>query len=550
MIRAAGAREVHLRLGSPPITGPCHYGIDTPTREELIASTHSIEEIREFLGVDSLGYLSLDGMLRAAGSRQRLLSRLLLRPVSHPDSGGSGAAAARVPAHRHARMSGPYTQPLVYFFGQGRADGTAAMKDILGGKGAGLAEMTTIGIPVPPGFTIASSLCLHYLESQQFPKRLRVEVENTPPAPGGGHREALRRRGESAARLGALGRGGLDAGHDGDDPQPRAQRRHGRGTRAARAATPRFAWDSYRRFVQMYGSVVFDLSKQPFEQLLEEQRQRCGVERDIDLPLEDVQALVRRVQGAHPRRRPAASSPTTRCASSGARSRRCSRAGTPAARSTTGSCTTSPTRMGTAVNVVAMVFGNLGEDSGTGVAFSRDPSTGERALYGEFLLNAQGEDVVSGSRTPLPIAALREKLPHAYQELERVARTLERHFRDVQDMEFTIERGMLYMLQTRRGQRSGQAAVRIACDMVDEGLISEEEAVARIPPNDLEPAAPPDDRSHQQARPAHDRPAGAARAPPAAPRCSTPTAPRRWAAPDRRRSWCGGRPRPRTSTAW
>jgi pyruvate,orthophosphate dikinase len=144
-----------------------------------------------------------------------------------------------------------------------------------------------------------------------------------------------------------------------------------------------------------------------------------------------------------------------------------------------------PDSMGTAVNVVAMVFGNLGEDSGTGVAFSRDPSTGEQSLYGEYLLNAQGEDVVSGSRTPLPISKLKDQLPHAYQELERVGRTLERHFRDVQDMEFTIERGNLYMLQTRRAQRSGHAAVRIACDMVDEGLISEQEAVARIPPNDL-----------------------------------------------------------------
>jgi pyruvate, orthophosphate dikinase len=144
-----------------------------------------------------------------------------------------------------------------------------------------------------------------------------------------------------------------------------------------------------------------------------------------------------------------------------------------------------PDSMGTAVNIVAMVFGNLGEDSGTGVAFTRDPSTGEQRLYGEYLLNAQGEDVVSGTRTPLPIDRLREQLPHAYQELERVARTLERHFRDVQDMEFTIERGNLYMLQTRRAQRSGHAAVRIVCDMVDEGVITEAEAVARIPPNDL-----------------------------------------------------------------
>jgi pyruvate,orthophosphate dikinase len=157
-----------------------------------------------------------------------------------------------------------------------------------------------------------------------------------------------------------------------------------------------------------------------------------------------------------------------------------------------------PDSMGTAVNVVAMVYGNLGEDSGTGVAFSRDPSTGARGLYGEYLLNAQGEDVVSGSRTPLPIATLKERLPASYQELDRVARTLERHFRDLQDMEFTIERGKLYMLQTRRGQRSGHAAVRVACDMVDEELISEEEAVARIPPNDLNQLLHPTIDPHSQ----------------------------------------------------
>jgi pyruvate,orthophosphate dikinase len=157
-----------------------------------------------------------------------------------------------------------------------------------------------------------------------------------------------------------------------------------------------------------------------------------------------------------------------------------------------------PDTMGTAVNIVAMVFGNLGEDSGTGVAFSRNPSTGERILYGEYLLNAQGEDVVSGSRTPKPIPSLKEQLPHAYQELERMARTLERHFRDVQDMEFTVERGRMYMLQTRRAQRSGHAAVQVACDMVDEGLISEEEAVARIPPHDLNQLLHPTIDPHSQ----------------------------------------------------
>jgi pyruvate,orthophosphate dikinase len=380
-------------------------------------------------------------------------------------------------------MSGPYTQPLVYSFGQGRADGTAAMKEVLGGKGAGLAEMTTIGIPVPPGFTIASNICLHYLESHQFPKRLQAQVENalqrletaTGKHLGDGDNPLLVsvRSGAAVSMPGMmdtiLNLGLNDVTVEGLTKQ---------------SGNSRFAWDSYRRFVQMYGSVVFELSKQPFEQILDEHKQRCRVERDIDLPAEEMQTIVRRFK-EHVRAESGHAFPEEpldqlwRAIAAVFESWNTRRA------IDYRKLHDIPDSMGTAVNIVAMVFGNLGEDSGTGVAFSRDPSTGEQRLYGEFLLNAQGEDVVSGSRTPLPIGMLREQLPHAYQELERVARTLERHFRDVQDMEFTIERGNLYMLQTRRAQRSGHAAVRIACDMVDEGLISELEAVARIPPNDL-----------------------------------------------------------------
>jgi pyruvate, orthophosphate dikinase len=393
-------------------------------------------------------------------------------------------------------MSGPVAQPLVYFFGQGRADGTAAMKDVLGGKGAGLAEMTTIGIPVPPGFTIASSLCLSYLESHQFPKRLQTQVENalhrveaaTGKHFGDGDNPLLVsvRSGAAVSMPGMmetiLNLGLNDVTVEG----------------LTRLSTnPQFAWDSYRRFVQMYGSVVFDLPRKGFEEILEEHRHRFGVERDIDLPVAELQAVVQRfkqhVRGQTGRDFP--SDPLDQLW------------GAIAAVFESWNTRRAidyrklhdiPDAMGTAVNVVAMVFGNLGEDSGTGVAFSRDPSNGERALYGEYLLNAQGEDVVSGSRTPLPIATLKDRLPASFQELERVARTLERHFRDVQDMEFTIERGTLYMLQTRRGQRSGHAAVRIACEMVDEELISEEEAVARIPPHDLNQLLHPTIDPHSQ----------------------------------------------------
>jgi pyruvate,orthophosphate dikinase len=380
-------------------------------------------------------------------------------------------------------MSGPYTQPLVYSFGQGRADGTSAMKDVLGGKGAGLAEMTTIGIPVPPGFTIASNICLHYLENRQFPKRLQSQVENVlqrlEAATGKhmGDRDnplLVSVRSGAAVSMPGMMETILNLGLNDVTVEGLARQ----------SGNPRFAWDSYRRFVQMYGSVVYELSKRPFEHILEQQKQRCRVERDIDLPVEEMQGIVRRFK-EHVRAETGREFPDEPLDQLWG-----------AIAAVFDSWNTRraidyrklhdiPDSMGTAVNIVAMVFGNLGEDSGTGVTFSRDPSTGEQRLYGEYLLNAQGEDVVSGTRTPLPIGKLKEQLPNAYQELERVARTLERHFRDVQDMEFTIERGNLYMLQTRRAQRSGHAAVRIACDMVDEGVITEQEAVARIPPNDL-----------------------------------------------------------------
>ena len=380
-------------------------------------------------------------------------------------------------------MSGAYSQPLVFFFGQGRADGTATMKDVLGGKGAGLAEMTNLGIPVPPGFTIASSLCQTYLETSSFPPRLRHQVETalqrleaaTGRQFGGGANPLLVSvRSGAAVSMPGMMETILNLGLNDHTVEGLTRQSN----------NPRFAFDSYRRFVQMYGSVVFDLPKQPFEHLLEQRKNACKVARDIDLPVEelaalthDYKALCRKETGKEFPDDPmdqlwgaiaaVFESWNTRRAIDYRKMHDI------------------PDSMGTAVNVVTMVFGNMGEDSGTGVAFTRDPSTGERSLYGEYLLNAQGEDVVSGIRTPEPITTLKEKMPQAFSDLENMARTLERHFRDVQDMEFTIEKGRLYMLQTRRGQRSGHAAVRVACEMVDEELISEEEAVARIPPNDL-----------------------------------------------------------------
>ncbi len=381
-------------------------------------------------------------------------------------------------------MTSSYSEPMVYFFGQGRADGTATMKETLGGKGAGLAEMTNLGIPVPPGFTIASSLCITYLETGSFPPGLRPQVERSmqrlEAATGrqfGGAESPLLVSVRSGAAVSMPGMMETILNLGLNDTSVKGLERQ--------ANNARFAYDSYRRFVQMFGSVVFECPKQKFEDLLEQRKQAGKVTREIDLPAEELKALVadykdliRQSTGKEFPEGPmdqlwhaiqaVFESWNTRRAMDYRRLHEI------------------PDTLGTAVNVVTMVYGNLGEDSGTGVAFTRNPSTGEKELYGEYLLNAQGEDVVSGTRTPQPIHTLQESLVEAYTALEKTARTLERHFRDVQDLEFTIERGKLYMLQTRRAQRSGHAAVRIACEMVDEGVISEEEAVARIPPNDLD----------------------------------------------------------------
>ena len=281
-------------------------------------------------------------------------------------------------------MSGPYVQPLVYFFGQGRADGTAAMKDVLGGKGAGLAEMTTIGIPVPPGFTISSSLCLSYLENRQFPLRLRSQVENSlqrlEGATGkhfghGANPLLVSVRSGAAVSMPGMMETILNLGLNDETVEGLA----------AQSRNPQFAWDSYRRFVQMYGGVVFGLPKKPFDTMLEARKTRLGIERDIDLPAEEFQGLVRDFKALIRSERghdfpeepldqlwgaiaAVFESWNTRRAIDYRKLHDI------------------PDSMGTAVNIVAMVFGNIGDDSGTGVAFSRNPSTGERALYGEYLL--------------------------------------------------------------------------------------------------------------------------------------------------------------------
>jgi len=373
----------------------------------------------------------------------------------------------------------------VYFFGPGRADGSAAMRDILGGKGAGLAEMANLGLPVPPGFTISAKLCLTYLEQGTFPDELREEVDR--------HLKQLERISKKkfgdpknpllvSVRSGAavsmpgmmetiLNLGLNDATVEG---------------LIAGSKNPRFAYDTYRRFVQMYGDVVYDLGKEPFAEVLEEFKARRRVGRDIDLPADDLEALVREFKSIIQAKRGAPFPEDPFAQLWGAieavfKSWRTRRALD--YRKVHGI----PDDLGTAVNVVAMVYGNMGDDSGTGVAFTRDCRTGQNVLNGDFLANAQGEDVVSGARTPEAIAKMkRGALGKVYRELERIADKLERHFRDVQDIEFTFEHGRLFMLQTRRAQRTGLAAVRTAVEMVDEGLITPDEAVQRVPPQDLD----------------------------------------------------------------
>ena len=375
-------------------------------------------------------------------------------------------------------------KPSVYFFGNGRADGTREMKAELGGKGANLAEMTNLGVPVPPGFTIASWRCLEYLRARAVDPALRAEVDRNvarlEETTGRGLGDAANPllvsvRSGAAASMPGMMETILNLGLNDRTVEGLARQ----------SGSARFAYDSYRRFLQMYGDVVLGVPARDFEHLLRAKRLTAGVETDAELSedalrnlVEEYKALVRSVTGREFPMDPQAqlwgateavwNSWTLKKAVDYRR------------------VNSIPEDMGTAVNIVAMVFGNLGDDSGTGVAFTRDPSTGERRFYGEFLVNAQGEDVVAGTRDPLVIDEMAQRLPGAYAELLATQDRLERHYRDMQDLEFTVERGKLYLLQTRTGKRTAAAAVRIAREMVDEGLITPHEGVLRVQPSQLD----------------------------------------------------------------
>ena len=371
-----------------------------------------------------------------------------------------------------------------YFFGNGKAEGTKDMKTILGGKGANLAEMTNLGVPVPPGFTIACDVCIAYLRDGSAPAGLREEVEKNLAR----LEEASGKRfGDPANPLLVSVRSGAPMSMPGMMETILNLGLNDRtvGGLARASGNARFAYDSYRRFIQMYGDVVLGVGHNKFEQLLAAKRLMAGVETDAELSEESLRNLVEEYKGLvrATTGRPFPMNPVEQLwGAIEAVWRSWTLKKAQDYRKHAGI----PDTLGTGVNVVSMVFGNLGDDSGTGVAFTRNPSTGERKFYGEFLVNAQGEDVVAGIRTPLSIDEMATRLPAAYEQLLSTQARLEQHYCDMQDIEFTVERGTLYLLQTRTGKRTAAAAVRIATEMVAEGMIESREAVLRVPPDQLD----------------------------------------------------------------
>ena len=368
----------------------------------------------------------------------------------------------------------------VYLF----KEGNASMRNLLGGKGANLAEMTSIGLPVPQGFTVTTEACSKYYEDgkmlsqevvdQIFAALSKVEEEQNKKF--GDKQNPLLVSVRSGARASMPGMMDTILNLGLTDESVEAL--------ATLTGNPRFAYDSYRRFIQMFADVVMEIKKENFEALLENKKEEKGVELDTELDANDLKDLVKQFKVKYLELKGEAfpqdpNEQLLEAVKAVFRSWDNPRA------NTYRRLNNIPYSWGTAVNVQAMVFGNMGDDSGTGVAFSRNPATGEKELYGEYLFNAQGEDVVAGIRTPHPIAHLKEDNPALYEEFKRIANTLEQHYRDMQDMEFTIEKGRLYMLQTRNGKRTAQAALQIAIDLFNEGLISEQEAVLMVEPSSL-----------------------------------------------------------------
>ncbi|TMG45623.1 MAG: pyruvate, phosphate dikinase [Chloroflexi bacterium] len=373
----------------------------------------------------------------------------------------------------------------VYLFANGKAEGNAKMRDLLGGKGAGLAEMTNAKLPVPPGFTITTAACNAYFAAKKkLPPGLWDQVERALATV---ERTAKKKLGDPKDPLLVSVRSGAAMSMPGmmDTVLNLGLNDESRKGLARLTKNERFAWDAYRRFISMFGRIVLDIPAEKFDHALEAKKKAARVQTDPELSpkqleelVDEFKAIVRKETG-----KPFPTEPKEQLRL--------------AIEAVFGSWFGQRAKdyrkqfkisddLGTACSVVTMVFGNMGDDSGTGVAFTRDPNTGERVLYGEYLTNAQGEDVVAGIRTPSKIAQMKKDLPKAYAEFDRIAKRLEKHYRDAQDLEFTIERGKLYMLQTRSAKRTAAAAVKIATDMVREGLITKDEALRRVEPAQVE----------------------------------------------------------------
>lgn len=372
----------------------------------------------------------------------------------------------------------------VYFFGQGKAEGNGKMKDTLGGKGAGLAEMTNAGIPVPPGFTITTDVCRYfYSHDQKLPSELEDQyreaisrLEKAVEKKFGDAKDPLLVSVRSGAKLSMPGMMDtvLNLGLNDEAVLGLAQK----------TQNERFAYDAYRRFIHMFSNVVLGMEKEKFEAILSQKKEALNIKLDTELKTKDLKelivdykALVKEETGEDFPQEALKQLDLARDAVFKSWD-------TPRA-VTYRKLNKIPDDLGTAVNVQAMVFGNMGDDCATGVGFTRNPSTGEKTFYGEYLTNAQGEDVVAGIRTPKEIMELEKDMPEVYKQLREITTKLEQHYKDVQDFEFTIEKGVLYMLQTRNGKRTATAAVKVAVDMVGEGLLTQEEALMRVEPNQI-----------------------------------------------------------------
>ena len=369
----------------------------------------------------------------------------------------------------------------VYLFTEGKAE----MRELLGGKGANLAEMTNIGLPVPQGFTVTTEACTQYYEDgKKINDEIRgqidehiVKLEAITGKKFGDHENPLLVSVRSGARASMPGMMDtiLNLGLNEEVVHVIAEK----------SGNPRWAWDCYRRFIQMYSDVVMEVGKKYFEELIDKMKEEKGVTQDVDLSAEDLEKLAGQFKEEY-KSKIGKDFPTDPKEQLYGAIQAVFRSWDNPRANVYRRDNDIPYSWGTAVNVQSMAFGNMGDDCGTGVAFTRDPATGAKGLFGEFLTNAQGEDVVAGVRTPMHIDEMANKFPEAFKEFNEVCATLEKHYRDMQDMEFTVEHGKLYMLQTRNGKRTAQAALKIACDLVDEGMRTEEEAVAMIDPRNLD----------------------------------------------------------------